>query len=184
MVGSGVDRHHPPEQPGQLECVLHVDPDDRFRCPRAGHAGQVDGALQVPPAIAAVLQQQVETKPAPSGQHGHLCRRGERLQVECRERARPHHLMHRLGHRGDPEVEVECFEGGNPRGELTDELVRLTRMNVDQRFPAGGVGHSDREVHRFGYAAEGHPAGHRHEPGSIAISGPPVVGAGALSQVV
>ena len=67
---------------------------------------------------------------------------------------------------------------------LTDELVRLTRMNVDQRFPAGGVGHSDREVHRFGYAAEGHPAGHRHEPGSIAISGPPVVGAGALSQVV
>ena len=62
-------RHDTLEQPRQPDRVLHVGGYDGLGGPRADHPRQLERLLMEPPAIALMLEHEIETEPLPAGQN-------------------------------------------------------------------------------------------------------------------
>jgi len=162
MVGRLLHGEHAPHQAAELHRVVHVGGNRRLGGPGPDHPSQLQRALLVTPAVAAVLQYQIEPQALPAAEAGNGRQRGEGVDLERGQGSRAHHLLHRIRHGHDPEVELQRRERRDPRGELVDELDGLVGMRANQRLPRARVRDADGEVQAIRDPAERHLAGNAH----------------------
>ena len=164
VVGRLLDCEHPPHQSAELDRIVDVGGDDRLRGAGAHHPGELQRALLMSLAVAAMLQHQVEPEPLPTSKGGNGRERSERVDLDRSQGPGSHDLLHRIGNRHHAEIELQRPERCHPGREFLDELDGLVGMRANQRLPRARVCDADGEVQAGRNPAEGHLAGDTHHP--------------------